>query len=396
MWIWKANRSMQKLKENIDNGTMVVSDDVKDAVERYADFVGNAYKLVVSNQGMYSPAMEQYFFEEPHVKRFGVSFHEVLNNISLMRCHDIPALSKIAQYMEDELRYHYWAFKTFPALTADDITAKYHGFHFDAEKLLSHMESERYSPFDSRVLFADNDGDILHMQLVWANEEEYMRDAAPFTITLADIRLRMQYGYEAAASFGSIISMECFETHDGDFLYSDEEDAVFTGREIFEQEEKVSVPVNENHIMHLDYLLSLYVEPMVPSGIEWRFELDDIPAHSVSVTPEINPELSYCCCSPDFTVDCDAVPHCCGECPMLKYIYNTILPKALDEASMENLRNVVEPTGLFQHTDKCGQSICFASCKKDDTCSETVRTAVDELYRYYYEVQRKMFPQSSV
>lgn len=396
MWMRKANCSMQKLKENIDNCTMVVSDDVKDAVAKYADFVGNAYKLVSNSCGMYAPFVEQYFFEEPHVKMFRVPFNEMLNNISSMRVHDIPALNKVAQYMEDELRYHYYSFKTFPAITADDITAKYHGFHFDTEKLFSHVESETYSPFDSHVLFAENDGDILHMQLVWANEDEYMHDKAPFTITVADVRLRMQYGYKAADSFGSIVSMECYETHDGDFLYSEEEDAVFTGREIFEQNEKVSVPVNENHIMHLDYLLSQYVEPMVPSGIEWRFELDDIPAHSVSVSPTIGTELIYCCCRPDFTVDCDAVPHCCGECPMLKYIYNTILLKALDKVSMENLRKVVEPTGLFQHTDKCGQSICFAACKKDGPCPEIVRTAVNELYRYYYEVQRKMFPQSSL
>lgn len=393
MWMSKAKQIMQKLSTDIAGGEMPASDELRCAVEQHARFLEMAYNLSLKSD-TYAPLAKQYLSEPPYIKEHHVSWNDMQTSIAAMRRHDVPELSKLAQYMEEALRFSSHSLRIFPAVTKEQITDKYNGFHLDFEGLFGHNEENMDSPYDSHVIFSEEEGNIVHLNLLWTNMEQYMH-GAPFTITLADVRFSRQYGYGAADSFGSFVSMECFETHDDEFLYSeDEEDkeSTFNGELISKIEDKVAVPVGEQHIMHLDYLLSLFARPMVPNTVEWVYDESNIPGHTISVSPTVDREMEYYCCRPDFTVNCEAVPHCCGECPMLKHIYYSILPKALTKESMENLRKVVEPTGLFQHADGAGQSICFDGCKKDGSCSQNVRTAVNELYRYYYEVRRTMGP----
>ena len=114
----------------------------------------------------------------------------------------------------------------------------------------------------------------------------------------------------------------------------------------------------------------------------------EYPKHPVSVSPTIKQSIEFFCCYSAFGFDCNTAS-CCCECPMLKELYTNYLPNALDKESMDNLRKVVEPTGLFQHTED-GQSTCSYDCKKDEIFPEHVQAAINELYRYYYEVQSTM------
>lgn len=268
-------------------------------------------------------------------------------------------------------------FLLFPATTFAMLKRKYHGKVLNMKKLRNYEPEEYFGNSSARIDGCKNSKGDVSFWLSWNNQgEREFREESKFQVYREHVRLTVDKTHHIIW-FGFI---ECFRLVN--FNHYDFK---------LEETEKEAVVFNEYFCKRVDAVLAQSVKGIESKEILWRFDLENVTTR-VSVPPRTEREdsLSYCCFRTDFTFDCDEVPHCCGECRLLKHVYKNLLPSLIDDESYARLKKYVTESGLFSRRDTSREHICFEGCPKKGECKSNVRVAVNEIYRAYFEAERKI------